>query len=140
MKNKRAMRTLIMLGVLLVPVMSLAHESAIDTGTTAWVLTSTALVLLMVPGLGLFYGGLVRTKNVVGTIGLVCFLHHVPDHGVAQQFWYQIEGVGVSIIYSGVVTLILVSLVDKVFGCKIGGDGGRPAWTIPCTVNTATAC
>ena len=40
----------------------------VDTGTTAWMLTSTALVLLMVPGLGMFYGGLVRTKNVLGTM------------------------------------------------------------------------
>ena len=39
-----------------------------DTGTTAWMLTSTALVLLMVPGLAMFYGGLVRTKNVLGTM------------------------------------------------------------------------
>ncbi|MBI2095535.1 MAG: ammonium transporter [Candidatus Omnitrophica bacterium] len=39
-----------------------------DSGTTAWMLTSTALVLLMVPGLALFYGGLVRTKNVLGTM------------------------------------------------------------------------
>jgi len=40
----------------------------IDTGTTAWMLVSTALVLLMVPGLAMFYGGLVRTKNVLGTM------------------------------------------------------------------------
>jgi ammonium transporter, Amt family len=40
----------------------------VDTGITAWMLTSTALVLLMVPGLGMFYGGLVRTKNVLGTM------------------------------------------------------------------------
>ncbi|MCA8922290.1 MAG: ammonium transporter [Deltaproteobacteria bacterium] len=39
-----------------------------DTGTTAWMLVSTALVLLMVPGLAMFYGGLVRTKNVLGTM------------------------------------------------------------------------
>lgn len=44
----------------------------IDTGTTAWMLASTALVLLMVPGLALFYGGLVRTKNVLGTM-MHCF-------------------------------------------------------------------
>ncbi len=42
--------------------------SAIDTGDTAWVLTSTALVMLMTPGLALFYGGLVRRKNVLSTI------------------------------------------------------------------------
>ena len=41
----------------------------IDTGDTAWVLTSSALVLLMTaPGLALFYGGLVRQKNALGTI------------------------------------------------------------------------
>ncbi len=43
-------------------------DSIIDTGTTCWMLTSTALVLLMVPGLAMFYGGLVRTKNVLGTM------------------------------------------------------------------------
>lgn len=39
-----------------------------DSGATAWMLASTALVLLMVPGLAMFYGGLVRTKNVLGTM------------------------------------------------------------------------
>lgn len=45
-----------------------AETAAIDTGTTAWMLTATTLVLLMVPGLAMFYGGLVRTKNVLGTM------------------------------------------------------------------------
>ena len=45
-----------------------ASGSEIDSGTTAWMLTSTALVLLMIPGLAMFYGGLVRTKNVLGTM------------------------------------------------------------------------
>jgi Amt family ammonium transporter len=40
----------------------------IDTGDTAWILMSTALVMLMTPGLALFYGGMVRRKNVLGTI------------------------------------------------------------------------
>jgi Amt family ammonium transporter len=49
--------------------MVLAAEAApVDSGTTAWMLTSTALVLLMVPGLAMFYGGLVRTKNVLSTM------------------------------------------------------------------------
>jgi len=43
-------------------------DNQIDTGTTCWMLTSTALVLLMVPGLAMFYGGLVRTKNVLSTM------------------------------------------------------------------------
>jgi Amt family ammonium transporter len=38
-----------------------------DTGDTAWLLISSALVLLMTPGLALFYGGMVRRKNVLGT-------------------------------------------------------------------------
>jgi Amt family ammonium transporter len=45
-----------------------ADGPVVDTGVTAWMLTSTALVLLMVPGLAMFYGGLVRTKNVLGTM------------------------------------------------------------------------
>jgi Amt family ammonium transporter len=42
--------------------------STIDTGNTAWVLCASALVLLMTPALGFFYGGLTRNKNVLGTI------------------------------------------------------------------------
>lgn len=46
-----------------------ASPLKVDTGDTAWVLASAALVLAMiVPGLALFYGGLVRSKNVLGTI------------------------------------------------------------------------
>src|SRR5207253_10351153 len=40
----------------------------IDSGDTAWVLASAALVMLMTPALGFFYGGLVRRKNVLRTI------------------------------------------------------------------------
>ena len=40
----------------------------LNTGNTAWVLMSSALVMLMTPGLGLFYGGLVRKKNVLSTL------------------------------------------------------------------------
>lgn len=44
------------------------ETEVIDSGTTSWMLVSTALVLLMIPGLAMFYGGLVRTKNVLGTM------------------------------------------------------------------------
>jgi Amt family ammonium transporter len=48
---------------------ALADEAALDTGDTAWMLTSTALVLMMtIPGLALFYGGMVRKKNVLATV------------------------------------------------------------------------
>ena len=46
--------------------MSLA--TPIDTGDTAWLTVSSALVLLMTPGLALFYGGMVRRKNVLSTL------------------------------------------------------------------------
>ena len=46
----------------------MGSASAIDTGDTAWVLGAAALVLFMTPGLALFYGGLVRSKNVLGTM------------------------------------------------------------------------
>jgi Amt family ammonium transporter len=39
-----------------------------DSGDTAWMLASTALVMIMLPGLALFYGGLVRSKNVLSTV------------------------------------------------------------------------
>ena len=40
------------------------------SGDTAWILASTALVLLMVPGLALFYGGMVRSKNVLNMLNM----------------------------------------------------------------------
>lgn len=43
----------------------------INAGDTAWLFTSTALVMLMVPGVGLFYGGMVRRKNALSTLMLV---------------------------------------------------------------------
>lgn len=62
------------LGVLL-PCLLMAAPAAfasdpgtIDTGDTAWVLISAALVFIMTPGLGFFYGGMVRNKNVLTTI------------------------------------------------------------------------
>lgn len=46
-----------------------AEESAIDSGDTAWLLTATAIVLMMtIPGLALFYGGMVRKKNVLSML------------------------------------------------------------------------
>ncbi|MCX6695973.1 MAG: ammonium transporter, partial [Methanoregula sp.] len=46
---------------------------AIDSGATAWILASTALVMLMTPAVGFFYGGLVRRKNFISMITL-CFV------------------------------------------------------------------
>ena len=56
-----------------------------DSGDTAWVLASSALVLLMTPGLALFYGGLVRRKNAAGTI-MHCFMA-IGLVGVVWVLW-----------------------------------------------------
>jgi Amt family ammonium transporter len=69
MKLTRKIAFLSSICLMLVPSLAFCADPApVDTGTTAWMLVSTALVLLMVPGLAMFYGGLVRTKNVLGTM------------------------------------------------------------------------
>ncbi len=50
-----------------------ASAPVIDTGDTAWILTSSALVLFMTPGLAFFYGGLVRRKNMLSVL-MQCFM------------------------------------------------------------------
>jgi Amt family ammonium transporter len=70
-----------------------ANDTPIDSGATAWMLTSTALVLLMVPGLALFYGGLVRTKNVLGTM-----MHSFVAMGIISILWVA---VGYSMSFGG---------------------------------------
>src|SRR5262245_6554231 len=68
---KRTWGALAALAAILSPAFAGAQE--IDSGATAWMLTSTALVLLMtLPGLALFYGGLVRTRNVLSIL-MQCF-------------------------------------------------------------------
>jgi Amt family ammonium transporter len=61
------------LGAVLVPHPALAQDEALSSGNTAWILTATALVLFMtLPGLALFYGGLVRAQNVLSVL-MQCF-------------------------------------------------------------------
>ena len=70
----RGMVRLLFVMLLCFPVLALAAEEAkVDSGDNAWVLVSSALVLMMTgPGLALFYGGLVRKKNMLGTL-MQCF-------------------------------------------------------------------
>jgi Amt family ammonium transporter len=66
----------LMVGLLgLLPTLAMAEDAAptLNSGDTAWMLTSTALVLFMtIPGLALFYAGMVRSKNVLGVM-MQCF-------------------------------------------------------------------
>ncbi|MCD4812301.1 ammonium transporter [bacterium] len=64
---------MITLGLLAIPSISWATEgNALSAGDTTFIMISSALVMLMTPGLGLFYGGMVRTKNVLSTL-MQCF-------------------------------------------------------------------
>lgn len=59
--------------LMLLPAMAFAEEASLNQANTAWILTATALVLFMtLPGLALFYGGLVRSKNVLSVL-MQCF-------------------------------------------------------------------
>ncbi|HUL20581.1 MAG TPA: ammonium transporter [Thermodesulfobacteriota bacterium] len=88
-----------------------AALSKTDSGDTSWLLISAALVMLMTPGLALFYGGMVRTKNVLGTImqsfialGVITLqwafygysLAFGPDvgHVIGNLDWAGLRGVG----------------------------------------------
>jgi Amt family ammonium transporter len=91
-----------------------AGELKIDTGDTAWIIMSSALVMCMtLPGLALFYGGLVRSKNVLGTIMhsaiILCVismtwilwgysLAFAPDIGgiIGSLEWVGLHGVGLT--------------------------------------------
>jgi Amt family ammonium transporter len=64
------------------PAVTSAAPGAADTGDTAWMLISSALVMLMVPGLALFYAGMVRRKNVLGTM-----MHSMAALGIVGLEW-----------------------------------------------------
>jgi len=76
---------------IMTPFAALAEEAAaapatvapvLNTGDTAWMLISSALVLLMLPGLALFYGGMVRSKNVLSTM-----MHSFVAMGIVGVQW-----------------------------------------------------
>jgi Amt family ammonium transporter len=77
---------------------ALAALSGIDSGDTAWMLVATALVLMMTPALGLFYAGLVRSKNTLNT-----FMMCVGAIAIAAVTW---AAVGYSLAFDGSGSLI----------------------------------
>jgi len=101
------------LGLLLCPLLSLAQEvnatPSADTGDTAWIIAATALVLFMtLPGLALFYAGLVRAKNVLSIL-MQCF----AITGVVSLVWLA---VGYSLTFSdGGAAQPFIGGLDKAF-------------------------
>jgi Amt family ammonium transporter len=85
LKTRRIIRKSLIFLLLIMSFHELSAETVkpvIDSGATSWMLTSTALVLLMIPGLAMFYGGLVRSKNVLGTI-----MHSYVAMGIISVIW-----------------------------------------------------
>ncbi len=122
-----------------------AEASAISAGDTAWLLVSTALVMLMTPGLAFFYAGMVRRKNVLGTIMhsfiILCVMSVVwvlwgytlafgPDIGgvVGGLKWFGLVGIGaepaplaptvphlVFMMFQGMFAIITPALITGAF-------------------------
>ncbi len=81
-----------------------ADEPKLDSGDTAWMLTSTALVLMMtIPGLALFYGGMVRKKNVLATV---------------------MQSLAITALVTLIWTVVGYSLAFTEGGSLLGGMGG----------------
>ena len=101
--------------------------SGLDTGSNAWILTSAALVLLMTPGLALFYGGLTRSKSVINmmmkclaAIGIVSLLWVLYGASIA-------EGESDSAFWGGLSDLGMRSLLDFDANHDGGVSGGALA-------------
>jgi ammonium transporter, Amt family len=94
--------------------------AAIDTGDTAWMLAATALVLLMTPALGLFYAGLVRSKNTLNT-----FMMCVAAIAIAGVTWALL---GYSLAFDGEGALLggLGHFALKGVGFEPRGEGTIP--------------
>ena len=130
--KKMACAILLAVGLFGFSTLSFADESALDSGDTAWMLASAALVLFMtIPGLALFYGGLVRSKNVLSVL-MQCF----ALTGLITILWVLL-GYSLAFDTTGMVadTTNLNSFVGglgKVFLAGIGAD--TMSGTIPETV------
>jgi Amt family ammonium transporter len=137
------------LNIFLPAIVRAEETSKIDTGDTAWLLVSTALVMLMTPGLAFFYGGMSRKKNVLGTIMhsfmLLCVISVVwvlwgytlafgPDKGgiIGSLAWFGLSGVGqnpapmaptvphlVFMMFQGMFAIITPALITGAFAERI---------------------
>ena len=92
---------------------------ALDTGVTTWLLVSAALVMLMVPGVGLFYAGLVRRKNIISMIALSFVVL-----AVVSIFWMVI---GYSLAFGPDIGGVIGNL-DYAFLNGVGTEAGENAY------------
>jgi ammonium transporter, Amt family len=104
------------------PAFAQTHSAAIDPADTAWMITATGLVLMMtIPGLALFYCGMVRKKNVLATMAqsLLCTM-------LCSLLW---AAVGYTLAFSG--SGILIGDLNEVLLRGIGMDSVAPQTRIP---------
>jgi Amt family ammonium transporter len=109
------------------------ETNPINAGDTAWVLISSALVMLMTPGLAFFYGGMVRRKNVLGIL-MQCFaclaivsvlwvvIGYSLAFGKGSSFiggldWMMLKGVGqdVNADYAGTIPHLAFMIFQAMF-------------------------
>nr|VFJ46728.1 MAG: ammonium transporter [Candidatus Kentron sp. DK] len=115
------------LPLILLPSVALA-EGGIDSGDTAWMLTATALVLFMtIPGLALFYAGMVRSKNVLSVL-MQCF----AITGLMTVLW-MFWGYSLAFEDGGSMNAFVGGL-GKLFLIGVGVDSVLSGQTIPETV------
>ncbi|KAJ1677301.1 hypothetical protein EV182_006454, partial [Spiromyces aspiralis] len=100
-----------------------ASAQTIDTGDTAWILASTALVFIMIPGLGYFYSGMARSKNAVSLV----FLCMVALAVVSFQWWLW----GYSLALSETATNPFIGNLHHVALHDVGAEPHPNAPTIP---------
>ncbi len=107
MKLKQSLMTLVVLLFNAVPLF--AADAALDSGDTAWVTISTALVMMMTPaGLALFYGGMSRYKNVLNTMAMT-----LVAYCLASVVWV---GWGYSLAFGESETLLIGNLKHFMLG------------------------
>jgi Amt family ammonium transporter len=98
-------------------------DPVLNTGDTAWILVSSALVLVMLPGLALFYGGMVRSKNVLSTI-----MHSFVAMGIVGVQWAII---GYSLSFGPDAGSGLVGNLSKMMlNGLISFKDGNPVYTL----------
>jgi Amt family ammonium transporter len=120
MSQPRRLRPLSPLALLFWSGAAAAQEPGLSAGDTAWIITATALVLFMtLPGLALFYGGLVRARNLLSVL-----MHCFSICCLASVLWLA---VGYSLAFSAGSPVI--GGLERVFLANVGTDG--LAGTIP---------
>ena len=100
--------------------------SAIDTGSTAWMLVSAAMVLFMTPGLALFYAGMVRSKNVLSST-----MHSLFAMGLVGIIWALI---GYTLAFGGDIGGVVGNLDFAGLSRVVGAVTGSGASAIPTSV------